>query len=398
MVDRTPLPIGPELGAVALDANATGSLPQVPKIRDLARLLDEQEMPTEIWIPEPVLWEWAEHTWNTLQDIVGPLNQLSKTGITSFAGLRGSLPSGLEEVLEDLEGELAEIERVRVIRLNTRSEVAVNAVRDQVLQFGAASRKGSDRTKTGASDSATLRLIQAEVAELAEDGVAIVSGDKDFLRHLGNDDSLILVKDWGLLWASVIAAVPSDSALSEQVLRAATTHLQNAAAKQDLAGILLEGPYSTHLRGLEYNYSLERRIRLSAVNRFGSPSVGELSRRDGYASIGVSATVGVEVETVWHDPYRERIEQDSELLPDLPAHLRLAAQQSDGVWEVEIVSAYLEDEDSEGAGSILREVERGAGELWPLTVEPLESRGQKPSGERAYVPLWRRSRKTLGEQ
>ncbi|MEP9363037.1 TetR/AcrR family transcriptional regulator C-terminal domain-containing protein [Nocardioides sp. CN2-186] len=53
------------LVAVCLDANCMGEgRLRLSAVEELADLIDTQELSVEVWVPEPVVWEWAEHIYD----------------------------------------------------------------------------------------------------------------------------------------------------------------------------------------------------------------------------------------------------------------------------------------------------------------------------------------------
>ncbi|MGW4784891.1 hypothetical protein [Streptomyces sp. NPDC004230] len=130
----------------------------------------------EIWLPEPVVWELAEHAataWHELQTIT---NRAGKA--LSHAGLqaRTASPYGSrDDVIKEIEAKIRSLgTTVHVLRLD--GDVAVDALKDQILQRKPA--KSRDGVKTGASDSAWLRQVLKNAGG-DPDKFVIVGGDKD---------------------------------------------------------------------------------------------------------------------------------------------------------------------------------------------------------------------------
>lgn len=104
MVKREPveLPIG--LVAVAIDTNSTGADLQLSRLAKLADLLDEQELDeVQIWVPEPVVWEWAEHIHRKFESIGVTADQLVKTGLPEFRALSDISANSVFEIVKSIE-------------------------------------------------------------------------------------------------------------------------------------------------------------------------------------------------------------------------------------------------------------------------------------------------------
>jgi hypothetical protein len=192
------------LRAIMLDTNAMGdgslnmnTLRELPKITTKFPGL-------EIWIPEPVIWEWASHAQQTYTNAV--IASRSATRKLAQAGIE----SGLSVPSEDLGVQaqvIALLESLgppfQILRLHDYPEVAVDALRDQILQTPPAKLKSG--VKTGAADIASLQLAQAEADS---NGVvyAVVSSDGDIHRAL---------REWGI---SDVTIFPNLKVLREALL------------------------------------------------------------------------------------------------------------------------------------------------------------------------------------
>ncbi|MCU1621305.1 MAG: hypothetical protein JWL79_150 [Frankiales bacterium] len=169
-----PPPPAPKVRAIALDANSFGSRHlNLARLTDVVDRLDEHGA-FEVWLPDPVVWEWAEHAYAERYAALSALRNISATGLT--------LPELAEVTRERV---LAEIERLLdvgpvLVRLEVDG-VAAAGLRDQIMLTGPAkTRIDSQRRliKTGASDSSTLRAL-LEAADGDTDVFVIVSSDKD---------------------------------------------------------------------------------------------------------------------------------------------------------------------------------------------------------------------------
>ncbi|MDQ0904184.1 hypothetical protein QFZ22_000169 [Streptomyces canus] len=133
----------------------------------------------EIWLPEPVVWELAEHaasSWDEYQAITKTAGKaLSYAGLevhtSSPHGSRAEVIKAVEEAIRSLGPAL------RVLELD--GDVAIAALKDQILQRKPA--KSRDGVKTGASDSAWLRQV-LKTAGGDPHTFVIVGGDRDVYK------------------------------------------------------------------------------------------------------------------------------------------------------------------------------------------------------------------------
>lgn len=179
-----------DIAVIGLDSNAMphGRL-NLAEINRLREVLDEDELLShvEICVPEPVVWEWSEHLFASLTASDAAAKKAAKE--LRNAGLAHLRPTGspdppktIDVVVKAVEDEL-ERREVRLLRFLDTPAAAINGLRDQVLQVGAGSRKGGAggaHVKTGAADSASLRLLTEFHADT---GLVIVSADKDVAAH-----------------------------------------------------------------------------------------------------------------------------------------------------------------------------------------------------------------------
>src|SRR6476469_4112293 len=117
----------------------------IDQIEGLSEAIESQELDIEIWIPEPVVWEWAEHLFDDMERAREPyqaaLSRAEAAGLLlpdeaaddGLAELK-AVTSGLEDALQSLPG-------VKLLPLSQHPDVAVEALQDQILQTGPASRK-----------------------------------------------------------------------------------------------------------------------------------------------------------------------------------------------------------------------------------------------------------------
>jgi hypothetical protein len=210
-----------DLGAIVLDTNAMGdgSL-NMSTLRELSKITAKLSG-LEIWIPEPVMWEWASHAQQQFVEASNTARRLhrklSQAGIDS--GVK--IPSD-DESSKILDRVIASLESLpspfRILRLVDHPEVAAEALKDQILQAPPAKLKSD--VKTGAADSASLRLSQAE-ADSNGLVYAVVSGDGDVrkaLEHWGIDDVAVF-PNLKILREALLAFQPLELRLIKPLLQ-----------------------------------------------------------------------------------------------------------------------------------------------------------------------------------
>jgi hypothetical protein len=159
-----------DLTAVVIDTNAMpdGRL-DLGGLRSLPTALSSFP-DAEIWIPEPVLWEWASHAQQDYDDAVVATNsaarRLERAGaMTQLHRIGDAARHDVRALLIDAVSTLPP--PFRVVRLAEYPEVAAEALRRQVLQVPPAKRRSG--VKTGAADTAVLLLAEAVHGELREE-------------------------------------------------------------------------------------------------------------------------------------------------------------------------------------------------------------------------------------
>ena len=151
------------------DSNVFGKtvMPKADLVQRWAEACSEHD--AQLWIPEVVVWELAQRMLDSHMDIrraVGEHNQrLIKAGLATTDVPDEMSEADVREALEHAGG----------VVVDTEPDAAVLAIRDQVLQRGAASRK--EGIKTGAADSAWVRSVLAHNGGNA-DGLIFVTGDR----------------------------------------------------------------------------------------------------------------------------------------------------------------------------------------------------------------------------
>lgn len=151
-------PSEPVYDAVVID---TSSLPYgALNVATLAALADDlDQIGVDVWLPEPVAWEFAAHAADRLTEIRKPV----KDAITALknAGIdTPTLPyANREEAIEAVLARLRTL-HARIEVLACSGSAAREALRDQVTERGAGKKVGQKRThKTGGSDAAWIRTV-----------------------------------------------------------------------------------------------------------------------------------------------------------------------------------------------------------------------------------------------
>ncbi|QSZ47922.1 hypothetical protein [Arthrobacter sp. D5-1] len=195
--------------AIGIDTNAVGkgsfNLAQLKGLSHKA----QQHGAMEIWIAEPVIWEWADHLredWVSLNKV---RSNLKAAGIEMAAQ-----PTDVNEALEFvLSGVHGLGEHVKVIPIEP---VVVEAMKDQILvrapgervtRDGRAAKTKHDKSvKTGAADSAIFRAYHHHAGNRGETYV-ILGGDSDLAKAH---------EEWGV---KDVKSFSKTDALNEHIFR-----------------------------------------------------------------------------------------------------------------------------------------------------------------------------------
>jgi hypothetical protein len=166
--------------AVAVDANvmARGKL-WLDELRDWAGVLERIEW--EVWIPEPVAWEWAEHAVDEYQQAVTTYRSAArKLRLAGFPPPNWSPETDPSVLISEYVNRITAIRNVVVVSVHP--DDALRALRDQVLLRPPAERKnardGKLGVKTGAADIASVAAIRRHAGEAR--GYVLLSQDGDW--------------------------------------------------------------------------------------------------------------------------------------------------------------------------------------------------------------------------
>lgn len=164
--------------AIVFDTNVFGKAKDVNTalIRRWAQACGRHD--AQLWLPEVVRWELAEHT---ARDEASHL-------IALRAYNRSRQRWGVDMVPEPALADLATLTdlvvRAGAVIVPLSELAAIEGIKDQILQRGPGSFKAE--VKTGAADSAWLRSV-FEYNEETFDGLLIVSGDTAAIKAIGKD-------------------------------------------------------------------------------------------------------------------------------------------------------------------------------------------------------------------
>jgi hypothetical protein len=224
-----PEPVRHGLRAIVFDTN---SFPRGGLDLDILREWGQRatEDGFEVWVPEPVMWELAEHAAASWEAWRVSTNLARKA--LQAAGLRTLSEdpySSRTEVMAAVEASVRSLApSVRIIELD--GDLAVEALRDQV-QIRPPAKKKSD-IKTGAADSAWIRQI-LRAAKSNIDSVVIIGADADVYTAF---------KDWNLPKPHMVPLHALQKTLfvletpSEDIQDALVTFLQGVVGKPLEAG------------------------------------------------------------------------------------------------------------------------------------------------------------------
>lgn len=338
--DKTPekVPDLPEdLAAICLDTNAMGhGRLNIAAIEDLVDVIKDQELDIVVLIPEPVLWEWAEHLAAELAEVSAAAQRVRQHAFD--AGALHSVPDGLDKgmgpdaVVEAISASLVGLEGVKILPLRPNM-VAVDALRDQILLRGPA-RKKKD-VKTGAADSAAFRLIQAEHARIGGTFM-IVSGDQDAWRYFSGMHDVVSVSILARAKAGIVAMRRGSEVAADRVREAVKVRLP-AMTREELGDPVVgpeNAPAPEHGRGLTGVRILHLMHQLTAESVISVPDV-EVSRSDGYAAVVVEALVQIQRDLQVLSDRSDAVEMDVDTFDGLHAMLEVSAESGNGLdWDL----------------------------------------------------------------
>lgn len=332
-----------DLLAVCLDANAMsrGRL-NLDAIEDLSNVIESQELDVQIWVPEPVVWEWSEHLAATLTEArtqyEDARGQVEAAGVSEFIGGGWESAVDVDEVVAGIHTALENLEGVTVLTFARHADVAVEGLRDQVLLRTPGRRKS--KVKTGAADSSSFRLA---LSELGRNGgsMVVVSGDQDATSYFTGNPSVVLVNSLSRAKAGIVAMRTGSEIAVGRVREAVLARLPHllrvelGAPEVDGVAVL---DVDSRLRGRV----VESNVELVSIDHVVAIDEVEVSQSEGYGTALVEALVSVERELQVLSDVNELIEMDVETFDGLRAGLEVSAESDNGIdWDIVIDKVHL---------------------------------------------------------
>jgi len=320
-------------------------------IERLEKLLDvivDQELDVEVWIPEPVLWEWAEHLFSTVQEAraaYGTALKYAREAEISLSrdvdqdGLDGDVEWFVERLQKALDGRA----QVRVLRLKDHPDAAALGLRDQVLLVGVGERihgAGTVSVKTGASDSASMRLVAAAAGARPTD-VVVVSNDSDVAKHFAAGARPVIVPSLWDAQGSLLALKPGSEAVAEQAETAIRYVLTSGDGVTAGASFQYGSAFVSLTWSSRSDYLSEESI-VSSIDAVGTVTVIEASATERYAVAEATVTVTVETTKTWWDDKIDHLHTEISYTSDVEAIAQVLAERVDDEWVVSVDNIYTE--------------------------------------------------------
>jgi len=324
-----------DLVAICLDTNAMprGRL-DLEQIEGLLEVLESQELNVVVWIPEPVLWEWAEHLASDLADARTAYEKARahavRAGVGDSVGASWEEPVKIDRIIDVMFDSLEGTERTIVLPLKSNPHAAVAGLRDQVLVQGAGRRKSN--VKVGAADSSSYRLAEAEL-QTAGGSMVLVSGDQDAKRHFAGKSKVLLVPSISRTKAGVVG-MRSGSQIAVSRVRSAVEDRLPDLSREVLERSEVKGAESLGLDGRLRGRVVESTVNLASIVRVGQILSVEVTRTDGFGTALVEAVAIVERELQVLDDVSGLVEMDVEVF-DVNVLIEVSAESTDGIaWEI----------------------------------------------------------------
>jgi hypothetical protein len=294
----------------------------------------------EIWIPEPVMWEWASHAQQQYAEAANTARRahrkLSQAGIDS--GLNVPSDDESSNIRDRLIASLESLPSpFLILRLLDHPEVAAEALKDQILLAPPAKLKSD--VKTGAADSASLRLAQAEADD---SGIvyAVVSGDGDIrkaLQHWGISDVPVF-PNLKVLREALLAFQPLELRLITPLLQQVGQMFTDVRAGAASLGTVDEHGLIAEAFGSGDDL-LSTDVEVEHVGKILLVRSVEVDRESGYGTAEVIASGDVQV-TGWRmDDRGDELVSDSETLYDTVLTVAVTFTLSETIKDLHIESA-----------------------------------------------------------
>lgn len=166
---------------VVLDTNMSGHKGEFDAlwVQGLAARLAAQGV--QLWVPQVVTWEWADHAAATQAEVLPALRRLDRLNIPEMP-VAPTKTLTRPEIASAIEETLRRMPNVEVVPVHGGS--AIQALKDQILLTGPGARK--DGVKTGAADSALVRDSTEHIGRHRVGELAFLSSNKgDIYKTLG---------------------------------------------------------------------------------------------------------------------------------------------------------------------------------------------------------------------
>jgi hypothetical protein len=272
---------------VVVDANQLGDKGHVnPKsLKFLARALSIEGR--ELWIPEPVLWEWGEHMIDDLVSASGG----ARTALRVLApGAAALFERSKESLASDVIERLSEIENVHV--LVPPESAWRHGVRDQVLAIGAGRRKAD--IKTGAADTVSVHAVHHHEPDAGNYVVHGADADWAKVYVVNKWQEPVFVSDF----KSLFLTKPGD-------VDAAFAQLKMTAQLEGLSVALSRLDAGTYLKGNGYPEIGEAELEISVDEVLSVEDVDEVPESSLFFARVTFEGVAEAVVQIW-DPFDER--------------------------------------------------------------------------------------------
>lgn len=342
-----------QVKAIALDANCMPrGLLDLGKIATLVEIIEELERDIEVWVLEPVLWEWSEHLLDSIAQNIGPFTKTlaaaERAGleIPSWPGIPDEA-TNIDSLVTALSTSLKET-GAEIVRLSKHPNAAVQGIKDQILQTGSARRKtdtntrprgySGSRVKTGAADSASFNLLEERAGSELRN-IVLVSGDRDAAAHFSCRPSPYIVKDLFQLRKYMLSLTSGAELAASQFLERIYGELPEVD-ESTLRAIQTEDDGNVvKVSGWDLDRYLNTKVSVIRIDSVDDADNIEVSHS--YASASVQATVSVEIEGVWWDGGFSRLENDYSPAWNVAATLEVFGENNLGEWELQVEKIYL---------------------------------------------------------
>ena len=287
------------------------------------------------------MWEWAEHLHAALRDAarlheraVACLDEANLVA-EGWDGV-GKAPS-IDLCIMHIKGEI-ERNGGRILTLLEYPEAAVDGLRDQALQLGAARVKsgGSGKmVKTGAVDSASMRLVTlAAIGNLT--AVVVVSMDKDVREHYARQVSApTIVPDlWNLKRALPGLEESIESGLRELVEGRIREELERNPEVLHSSSLVGGRNVARDWLGDDYEGLLAIDIGLDGVRSVHAVEEVELDRGSISGTAIARGTVNIEITTQRWNDVADALQTDIDWTSETPAEFLVSFDRTDADFEV----------------------------------------------------------------